>query len=118
MVRTLGSFFALYLATLVLLLGAGLFNTYLGLRLTAASVSEVWIGGLIAIYYLGLVFGARVGHKLIQRVVGTAWRVDRVHAYYRVWQCMMQYTCGAMWIIVVQRLRCFATLCLTGRLRA
>lgn len=68
MVRALGSFFALYLATLVLLLGAGLFNTYLGLRLTADSVSEVWIGGLIAIYYLGLVFGARVGHKLIQRV--------------------------------------------------
>ncbi len=68
MVRTIGSFFSLYLATLVLLLGAGLFNTYMGLRLTAASVSEVWVGGLIAIYYLGLVFGARMGHKLILRV--------------------------------------------------
>lgn len=68
MVRTIGSFFSLYLATLVLLLGAGLFNTYMGLRLTAASVSEVWVGGLLAIYYLGLVFGARMGHKLILQV--------------------------------------------------
>ncbi|NYT66333.1 MFS transporter [Alcaligenaceae bacterium] len=68
MVRTIGSFFSLYLASLVLLLGAGLFNTYMGLRLTEQSVSEAWVGGLIAIYYLGLVFGARMGHKLIQRV--------------------------------------------------
>jgi MFS family permease len=58
-------FFSLYLATLLLLIGSGLFNTYLGLRLTAVSVSEVWIGALIAVYYLGLVFGARIGHKVI-----------------------------------------------------
>jgi MFS family permease len=68
MVTTVGAFFSLYLASLVLLLGAGLFNTYLALRLTATSVSEIWVGGLIAIYYLGLVFGARMGHKLIIRV--------------------------------------------------
>lgn len=65
MFKTIGAFFSLYLATLVLLTGSGLFNTYMGLRLTQLSVSEVWIGGLLAIFYLGLVFGARMGHKLI-----------------------------------------------------
>lgn len=68
MVHTIGAFSSLFLATLLLLVGSGLFNTYLGLRLTAASVSEVWVGAIIAAYYLGLVFGARVGHKLIIRV--------------------------------------------------
>lgn len=65
MFNAIGSFFSLYLATLVLLTGSGLFNTYMGLRLTQNAVSEVWIGGLLAIFYLGLVFGARMGHKLI-----------------------------------------------------
>lgn len=65
MFNAIGAFFSLYLATLVLLTGSGLFNTYMGLRLTQLSVSEVWVGGLLAIFYLGLVFGARVGHKLI-----------------------------------------------------
>ncbi|MCC2594843.1 MFS transporter [Pusillimonas sp. MFBS29] len=68
MVQTIGAFFSLYLATILLLLGSGLFNTYLGLRLTSLSVSELWVGGLIAIYYLGLVFGARIGHKIIIQV--------------------------------------------------
>ncbi|MDS1140615.1 MFS transporter [Pusillimonas sp. SM2304] len=68
MVQTIGAFFSLYLATVLLLVGSGLFNTYLGLRLTALSVSELWVGGLIAIYYLGLVFGARIGHKIIIQV--------------------------------------------------
>ncbi|MGB7482824.1 MFS transporter [Castellaniella ginsengisoli] len=65
MAKTIGAFFSLYLATLILLLSSGLFNTYLGLRLTALSVSEVWVGAMIAAYYLGLVLGARVGHRLI-----------------------------------------------------
>lgn len=65
MAKTLGSFFSLYLATLVLLLSSGLFNTYLGLHLTAIEVAETWVGAMIASYYLGLVFGARFGHKLI-----------------------------------------------------
>lgn len=68
MVKTIGAFSSLFLATLLLLVGSGLFNTYLGLRLTAESVSEVWVGAIIAAYYIGLVFGARVGHKLIIRV--------------------------------------------------
>src|SRR5690625_1531767 len=65
MLHTVGAFFSLYLATLLLLTASGLFNTYLGLRLTELSVSEVWVGGLLAAFYLGLVIGARVGHKLI-----------------------------------------------------
>ena len=68
MVKTIGAFSSLFLATLLLLVGSGLFNTYLGLRLTAESVSEIWVGAIIAAYYIGLVFGARVGHKLIIRV--------------------------------------------------
>jgi|GEM_PF-37732 Cyanate permease len=68
MLKTVGAFSSLFLATLLLLVGSGLFNTYVGLRLTATSVSEVWVGGIIAAYYLGLTFGARVGHKLIIRV--------------------------------------------------
>jgi len=68
MLTTISSFSSLYLATLLMLIGGGLFNTYMGLRLTAQSVSEIWIGTLIAGYYLGLVCGARLGHKLIIRV--------------------------------------------------
>ncbi|WP_417276012.1 MFS transporter [Castellaniella sp.] len=68
MAKTLGAFFSLYLATLILLLSSGLFNTYLGLRLTAQSVSEVWVGAMIASYYFGLVLGARFGHQLIIQV--------------------------------------------------
>ncbi|HYG41540.1 MAG TPA: MFS transporter, partial [Bordetella sp.] len=68
MLSTISSFSSLYLATLLMLIGTGLFNTYIGLRLTAESVNEIWIGALIAGYYLGLVCGARMGHKLIIRV--------------------------------------------------
>ncbi|MDQ8032402.1 MFS transporter [Bordetella genomosp. 1] len=68
MISTITSFSSLYLATLLMLIGTGIFNTYMGLRLTGESVSEIWIGALIAAYYLGLVCGARMGHKLIIRV--------------------------------------------------
>ncbi|MGB6009432.1 MFS transporter [Castellaniella sp.] len=68
MAKTIGAFFSLYLATLILLLSSGLFNTYLGLRLTEQSVSEVWVGAMIASYYLGLVLGARFGYRLIIQV--------------------------------------------------
>ncbi len=68
MINTLASFSSLYLATLLMMLGSGLFNTYMGLRLTQMAVSEFWVGLLIAAYYAGLVGGARLGHKLIIRV--------------------------------------------------
>lgn len=68
MPRTFTSFSSLYTATLLMLLGSGLLSTYLGLRLSAANVSEIWIGILMTGYYVGLVMGAAVGHRLIARV--------------------------------------------------
>lgn len=68
MLRTFFSFSSLYFATLLMMSAIGLFNTYMGLRLTQQAVSELWIGTLIAAYYLGLMSGARFGHKLIIRV--------------------------------------------------
>ena len=68
MPRTFTSFSSLYTATLLMLLGSGLLSTYLGLRLSAANVSEIWIGILMTGYYIGLVMGASVGHRLIARV--------------------------------------------------
>jgi MFS family permease len=68
MFATLSSFSSLYLAALLMLCGTGLFNTFMGLRLTAQAVSPFWVGTLIAGYYLGLVCGARLGHQLLIRV--------------------------------------------------
>ena len=67
MIATLSGFASLYFATFVLMIGSGLINTYMALRLSAESVSEVWIGLLISAYYLGQVVGARIGHRLIIR---------------------------------------------------
>ncbi|ARP93956.1 MFS transporter [Bordetella genomosp. 13] len=68
MLSTLSSFSPLYTATLLMLIGTGLFNTYMGLRLSQEAVSELWIGLLMAAYYFGLVCGARLGHLMIIRV--------------------------------------------------
>jgi MFS family permease len=68
MFTTLASFSSLFLSTLVMLVGVGLFNVYIGLKLTADGVSEVWIGALMSAYYLGLVLGGRLGHLMIIRV--------------------------------------------------
>ncbi|SOE51365.1 putative membrane transport protein [plant metagenome] len=68
MLATLTSFSSLYLASLLMMVGTGLFNTYVALRLNSQAVGAVWVGALIAGYYLGLVCGARMGHKLIIRV--------------------------------------------------
>ena len=68
MISTFSAFHALFLSTLLMQIGTGLFNNYMGLRLSADSVSEIWIGTLLSAYYLGLVFGARMGHHLIIRV--------------------------------------------------
>lgn len=68
MPRTLTAFSSLYFATLLMLLGSGLLSTYLGLRLAQDGVSELWIGVMMTGYYLGLVLGASVGHRLIAQV--------------------------------------------------
>lgn len=68
MFATLASFSSLFVSTLVMLVGVGLFNVYMGLKLTADNVSELWVGALMSAYYLGLVFGSRAGHRMIIRV--------------------------------------------------
>ncbi|MCD8516630.1 MAG: MFS transporter [Burkholderiaceae bacterium] len=68
MFATLASFSSLFLSTLVMLVGVGLFNVFMGLKLTEDGVSEVWIGALMSAYYLGLVIGSRLGHRMIVRM--------------------------------------------------
>ena len=68
MLATIASFSSLFISTLAMQVGVGLFNVYAGLRLSGEGVSEVWIGGIISAYYLGLVIGGRVGHMMIVRV--------------------------------------------------
>ncbi len=66
--RTLVAFRALYFATLLMLIGSGLLSTYLALRLAADQVDGIWVGGLMAANYVGLVIGGKLGHRLIGRV--------------------------------------------------
>ncbi|TWI53555.1 putative MFS family arabinose efflux permease [Pseudomonas duriflava] len=66
--RTLSAFRALYVATLLMLMGSGLLSTYLALRLAGDAVDGTWIGALTGAQYLGLVLGGKLGHRLIARV--------------------------------------------------
>lgn len=68
MAATIRSFSSLYSATLLMVLAAGLLTTYLGLKLSSMDVAKVWIGAMMSAYYLGLVLGSKIGHKLISRV--------------------------------------------------
>ncbi|ROL80481.1 MFS transporter [Pseudomonas protegens] len=65
---TLLTFPALYCATILMLTGNGLFFSFIGLRLTSDGVEELWIGGLTAAYYAGMVCGAKFGHQMIAAV--------------------------------------------------
>lgn len=65
---TLLTFPALYCATILMLTGTGLFSSFIGLRLNSEGVSELWIGGLTAAYYAGMVCGAKFGHRMIASV--------------------------------------------------
>lgn len=67
MAATIRSFSSLYSATLLMVLAAGLLTTYLGLKLASMEVAKVWIGAMMSAYYLGLVLGSKIGHKLIAR---------------------------------------------------
>ncbi|WP_333607317.1 MFS transporter [Arsukibacterium sp.] len=62
------SFSSLFSSTLVMVLAAGLLTTYLGLSLAANQVEPLWIGAMMSCYYLGLVVGSKLGHRLIARV--------------------------------------------------
>jgi len=62
------AFGTLYFATLLMLIGSSLLNTYLGLHLAKSGEADFWVGALMAANYFGLVIGGRVGHRLIARV--------------------------------------------------
>lgn len=60
-------FRSLYFSTLLLMLGSGLLSTFLGLYI-AQHANGFWVGALMTSFYLGLVLGGKLGHKLIARV--------------------------------------------------
>ena len=68
MVSTLLSFGALFTSALFFLMGGGLLNTQLSLRMTQNGFSTPTIGITLACYFLGLVFGYFLCHRLILRV--------------------------------------------------
>lgn len=68
MAAPIRAFSSLYMATLLMVLAAGLLTTYLGLKLASNGAAQIWIGGMMSAYYLGLVLGSKVGHKIIARV--------------------------------------------------
>ena len=50
-----------------MLLGSGLLSTYLALHV-AERADGIWVGALMTGFYLGLVLGGKLGHRLIARV--------------------------------------------------
>ncbi|QIR13532.1 MFS transporter [Shewanella aestuarii] len=68
MTSPLRSFTSLYSTTFMMVLAAGLLTTYLGLKLTSMNVAPIWVGGMMSAYYIGLVCGSKIGHKLIAQV--------------------------------------------------
>jgi MFS family permease len=62
------SFGALFTSALFFLIGGGLLNTQLSLRMTQEGFSTPTIGITLACYFLGLVIGYFLCHRLIQRV--------------------------------------------------
>lgn len=66
--QTLLSLFALFLAVLTLMLGSGHLGTFLSLRLKVDDVSDALIGMVMAGFYVGLVVGAWVCPRVLQRV--------------------------------------------------
>lgn len=66
--QTLLSLFALFLAVLTLMLGSGHLGTFLSLRLQIEDVSDTLIGMVMAGFYVGLVVGAWVCPRVLQRV--------------------------------------------------
>ena len=68
MVATLLSFGALFTSALLFLMGGGVLNTQLSLRMTQVGFSTPTIGITLACYFLGLVVGYFLCHRLIERV--------------------------------------------------
>jgi MFS family permease len=68
MASALSSFAALFTSALLFLMGGGLLNTQLSLRMTQEGFSTPAVGLTMACYFSGLVAGYFLCHRLIQRV--------------------------------------------------
>ena len=68
MLKTLLSFIALFWAVLLLLTGVGLLSTFLSLRMTVEGFATQTIGLVMSSYFVGLVAGSLVCHRLVHRV--------------------------------------------------
>jgi len=68
MVQTIGAFGALFTATVILLTGNGLLGTLLSTRMALTGFSTAVSGVVLACYFMGLLAGSMLCHRLIQRV--------------------------------------------------
>src|SRR5690606_4608389 len=66
--QTLVSLLALFVATLTLTLGSGHLSTFLSLKMKTLAAPDWLVGLVMSGYYLGLVLGAWVCHRVLQRV--------------------------------------------------
>jgi MFS family permease len=68
MASTLGAFSALFIAAFVFLTGNGLLNTLLSSRMAMEGFSTATTGMVLSCYFIGLLTGSFVCHRLVQRV--------------------------------------------------
>ena len=59
---------ALFCSTIFMLMGIGLFTTYVALYLDKNNISSAWAGGMIAAHYVGMIIGAKLGNMMISRI--------------------------------------------------
>ena len=68
MASTIGAFGALFTAAFIFLTGNGLLHTLISTRMALASYSTTTSGMVLACYFMGLLAGSFVCHRLIQHV--------------------------------------------------
>lgn len=68
MVTTLHAFSSLFYAVFILLSGVGLLSTFLSLRMTVEGYSAQVTGLVMSGFFVGLIIGSFICHRLIQRV--------------------------------------------------
>ncbi|WP_100657848.1 MFS transporter [Alteromonas flava] len=64
----MNAFLSLYITNLFLVAGTGLLTTYVALYMGGKGIATTWIGLLSSFYYVGLLFGSRVGYYFIKSV--------------------------------------------------
>jgi MFS family permease len=68
MVNSLKMFGSLFAATFIFLLGSGLLNTLVSVRMAAEDFPAATIGIVLSSFYTGLLVGSFCCHRLIQRI--------------------------------------------------